>query len=448
MKELLVRFYQSLFFNLRLYIVTGVLIVLFIAAFFVPVLFQFTMIALLGLSVLVLLDFIQLYAPRHAVTAKRTMAERFSNGDQNMVHLGVKNKYGFTIRIEVLDELPFQFQQRNFVLHGMLRKNEEKEFTYQLRPLERGEYVFGATHVFVTGLFRLVKRRFTIDHPHAIKVYPSFLQMRQYELFSWNHKLNEIGVHRKRMLGHSLEFDHIKEYTIGDDVRTLNWKATARRGTLMINNFTEERSQQVYCVIDKGRTMKMPFNGLTLLDYAINSTLVFSNVALHKGDKAGLVTFTGKHTELLPASNKKIQLNKILDQLYHQTTEWMESDYERLGVQLRTSLSQRSLLILFTNFESASGMQRQLPYLRQLAKYHLLLVVFFENTELKKLNETKAPTLEAIYIQVIAQKFAHEKKQIVKELAQYGIMSLLTTPEQLTVDVVNKYLELKSRMVV
>ncbi len=114
-----------------------------------------------------------------------------------------------------------------------------------------------------------------------------------------------MGVHRKRVIGHSIEFDHIKEYTRGDDVRTLNWKATARRGTLIVNNFMEERSQQVYCVIDKGRTMKMPFDGLTLLDYAINATLVFSNVALGKGDKAGLVTFTGKQTEILAASSKK-----------------------------------------------------------------------------------------------------------------------------------------------
>ena len=131
---------------------------------------------------------------------------------------------------------------------------------------------------------------------------------------------------------------------------------------------------------------------------------------------------------------------------WFQTTQWTESDYERLGVHLRASLSQRSFLILFTNFESASALQRQLPYLRQLAKYHLLLVVFFENTEIKKLNERPAQEVEDIYIQVIARKFAHEKKQIVKELAQYGIMSLLTTPEQLTVDVVNRYLELKARM--
>lgn len=447
MKQL-VNLYRSLFFNLRLYLALGGIILLFIVAYFVPVLLQVAVIAVLVLAIFFLLDFIQLYLPGRAIRVTRSLAERFSNGDQNAVSLTVQNNYRFAAWIEITDELPYQFQQRDFLLKGFLQKGEERTFDYQLRPVERGEYAFGDTHVFVKGVFGLVKRCFTIEHPQTVKVYPSFVQLRQYELMSFKHHLNEIGVHRKRVLGHSMEFDHIKEYTVGDDVRTLNWKATARRGNLMVNNFTEERSQQVYCVIDKGRNMKMPFDGLALLDYAINSTLVFSNVALHKGDKAGLVTFSGQQTEILAASNKKIQLSKILDQLYHQTTQWMESDYERLGVQLRSALSQRSLLILYTNFESASGMQRQLPYLRQLAKYHLLLVVFFENTELKKLNERKAVEVEDIYIQVIAQKFAHEKKQIVRELAHHGIMSLLTTPEQLTVDVVNKYLELKSRMLV
>lgn len=443
---LLKKLYRSLFFHIRMYLALGAVIVLFIIAFFMPLFMMIGTLALMALAGLALMDFILLYLNRNALKGERQVAERFSNGDINLVSIRLRSNYRFRIKIEVLDEIPFQFQQRDFLLKGELKSQEEQVLHYQLRPVERGEYAFGSVHVFVQSPFGLVKRCFSFPQDQVVKVYPSFLQLRNYELFSIRHKLNEIGVHRKRVLGHSMEFDHIKEYTRGDDVRTLNWKATARRGNLMVNSFMEERSQQVYCVIDKGRTMKMPFDALTLLDYAINATLVFSNVALGKGDKAGLATFSGQQTEFLPASNKKVQLNKILDLLYAQTTQWMESDYERLGVHLRASLSQRSLLILFTNFESASALQRQLPYLRQLAKYHLLLVVFFENTEIKKLNERHAQEVEDIYIQVIAQKFAHEKKQIVKELAQYGIMSLLTTPEHLTVDVVNKYLELKARM--
>jgi uncharacterized protein (DUF58 family) len=194
--------------------------------------------------------------------------------------------------------------------------------------------------------------------------------------------------------------------------------------------------------------MKMPFDGLTLLDYAINATLVFSNVVLQKGDKAGLATIGAQQVDILPASNKKTHLNKILEMLYAQQTQWQESDYERLSISLRSALSQRSLLILFTNFESTTGMRRQLPYLRRLAKYHLVLVVFFENTALKQVTEQEATDVEGIYKQVIAQQFAYEKKLIARELSQYGIMSLLCTPQQLTIQVINKYLELKARMLI
>ncbi|WP_341842352.1 DUF58 domain-containing protein [Chitinophaga caseinilytica] len=441
------RFYQSLFFRNRLYLSLGVLVLVCITGFFIPAAFTA---ALIGFAVwvgLILLDLLMLYLPGKAIEAERTLAERFSNGDENPVHYTVRSKYGFPVRGEVMDELPFQFQRRDFTIPLKLEAGGETHVHFTLRPVERGEYAFGKLHVYTWSPFGLVCRRFSLDAAQTVKVYPSFIQLRNYELFSVKHKLNELGVHRRRVIGHSMEFDHIKEYIRGDDVRTLNWKATARRGNLMVNSYTEERSQLVYCVIDKGRNMKMPFGGLTLLDYAINATLVFSNVAMQKGDKSGLITFTGKQTEVLPASNKKVQLNKILDQLYAQSTDWMETDFERLGVHLRASLSQRSFLMLFTNFESLSGMQRQLPYLRQLAKYHMLLVVFFENTELKALNEKRMAETEDIYMQVIAQKFAHEKKQIVRELAQAGIMSLLTPPEHLTVNVVNKYLELKSRMV-
>lgn len=245
-----------------------------------------------------------------------------------------------------------------------------------------------------------------------------------------------------------MEFEQIREYVPGDDYRTLNWKATARKGSFMVNNFTDEKSQQLYCVIDKGRAMKMPFEGLSLLDYAINASLVLSNVALTKEDKAGLVTFSDKPGTFLAANKNATQMQLILEVLYNQKTRYLESDFEQLYVQLRRRVSQRSLVILFTNFESLGGMRRQLPYLRKIAQYHLLITVFFENTELQSLLNTPAKNLEEVYTKTIAEKFAFEKKVIAKELGQYGIISILTAPQQLTVQTVNKYLELKARQAI
>ncbi len=278
---------------------------------------------------------------------------------------------------------------------------------------------------------------------------PSFKALKQFDLLAMSQNLAESGNKRMRKLGHSLEFEQIKEYVIGDDLRSLNWKATARRGgELMVNNFTDEKSQQVYCLIDKGRVMKMPFDGMSLLDYAINATLVLSRVALVRQDKAGLLTFSDQIGTFLPAGRKSTQMSHILEILYNQQTRYQETDYEKLYAIVRTRITQRSLIVLFTNFESLTGLQRQLPYIRSIARQHLVLVVFFENTGLDQLRKKEAVTIEDVYTQTIAEKFAYEKRLIVKELQQHGIATILTAPENLTVETVNKYLEIKSRLAI
>jgi uncharacterized protein (DUF58 family) len=231
----------------------------------------------------------------------------------------------------------------------------------------------------------------------------------------------------------------------GDDYRTVNWKATARKGDLMSNAFTDERSQPVFCVINKGRAMKLPFEGMTLLDYSINASLALLNVALRKGDKAGLITFAQNVDTFLPADKKVTQLNKLLHALYQEETQFAEPDYEVLFAAIRNKITQRSLLVLFTNFESMESLDRQLPFLKKVAHYHLLLVVFFENTELKTLVEGAAKTIGDIYITTIAEKYRQEKRLMVKALQQQGILTVLTTPQQLTLNMLNKYLELKQR---
>lgn len=141
-------------------------------------------------------------------------------------------------------------------------------------------------------------------------------------------------------------------------------------------------------------------------------------------------------------------MNRIMDMLYNQQTGFMDSDFEKLQLTVRSQVHQRSLLVLFTNFESISSLDRQLPYIRQLAKQHLVLVIFFENTGLNELVQPNVDTMEGLYIKTIAEKFRQEKRQVLKELQRHGIMGLLTTPKQVTIHTINKYLELKSRQMI
>jgi uncharacterized protein (DUF58 family) len=445
--QAIIKFFSQAFYLGRMaYYVAAGAVVLYVFSYFIPVLYDAASIILILLGLSILVDSFLVFGKRYALRAERITSERWSNGDENRVILNFRNDYSFPITANVVDELPIQFQERNWHRQVKLDKTSEGHIVYTLKPVTRGEYSYGNINVFVKGPLQLITRRFVFPAAQKVKVYPSYIQMRRYHLLAVSNRLQEAGVKRVRRLGHSMEFEQIKEYVRGDDYRTLNWKATARKGGFMVNNYTDERSQQVYCLINKGRIMKMPFEGMTLLDYAINASLVLSNVALVRQDKAGIITFAENLDAFLQADKKPTQMNLVLETLYRQQTRFLEADFEKLYSVIRNRITHRSLLVLFTNFESMDSLQRELPSLKLIAQYHLLLVIFFENTELRQLTDTKAMSIEDIYIKTIAEKFSFEKRLMAKELHKNGILTILTSPQNLTVDTVNKYVELKNRL--
>ena len=433
-----------MFLTRRFYIALIVVILLLGSGYVLAPFFVIGQWILFFLFLVVSADVYSLYRIR-GIQAFRQCADRFSNGDENEVSIRVESSYTYPVSLEVIDEIPIVFQKRDVDFRTKLQANEGKTITYRLRPTRRGVYSFGYVRVFVTGRIGLVSRRYTCAEPLDIKVYPSYLMLHQYELLAMSDNLTELGIKRVRRVGHHTEFEQIKEYVKGDDYRTINWKASARRHELMVNVYQDERSQQIYNVIDKGRVMQQAFRGMTLLDYAINASLVLSYVAMRKEDKAGLVTFDEHFDTFVPASRQSGYMQTLLENLYSQQTTFGETDFSALCVHLNKHVNKRSFLVLYTNFASISSMNRQLAYLQQLNRQHRLLVVFFEDADLKAYIESPARDTEDYYRHVIAEKFAFEKRLIVSTLKQHGIYSLLTTPENLSIDVINKYLEMKSR---
>lgn len=438
-------FIRSLYLRPRLYMAMVAIVVCFCVSASVPVFFFASQSLLAGFAVIVLLDILLLYQRRTGVHGTRVPPDRLSNGDENEIRILIENNYPFSISLDVIDEIPHQFQRRDILFRTQVPASQSRSISYHLRPVERGEYSFGGVNVYAYTFLGLIARRYTFDAQKMVAVYPSFLQMRKYELLAFSNRLSDYGLKKIRRIGHSMEFEKIREYVKGDDYRTVNWKATARKNQLMVNQFQDEKSQHIYSVVDKGRLMKMPFAKMTLLDYAINASLVISNIALKKGDKPGLVTFSQKVNTLLPADSRGAQMHKIQEALYREKTNFLDSNFELLSATILKKVTQRSLILLYTNFESIQGMRRQLKYMRSLAANHLVVAIFFENTELRDFIEHPAGNTEEIYQKAIAEKFAFEKRQIVKELKMYGIHSVLTPPEQLTVNTINKYLELKAR---
>lgn len=439
------RFLKSLYIAPLFFILIIADIILFVISYPYPYLIQIASAGLIVCIALLLLDIFILYLSGKNIRAKRKVSPTLSLGDEYPVSIRIENNLALPVWLEIIDEAPFQLQLRDLKLYATADPGETVLVNYSIIPKERGIYQFGSIVLFVQSALRIVQRKIEIPSENSIAVFPSVLQMRQFELKVFN-KLNlSEGIKKVRRLGHSTEYEQIKNYVIGDDYRRINWKATSRKSELMVNQYEDEKAQQVYSIIDKSRSMQMPFENMTLLDYAINSSLVISNIALRKSDRTGLLTFSDKLGSRLPAERSPIQLKKILNLLYKQKTKFKEANYQLLYYGIRNLVKGRSLLFLYTNFESLYSMQRVLPLLRKINQQHLLVVIFFENTELRELTAIDAKSVKEIYQQTIARKLAHEKSMIVRELRKHAIQAILTTPQKLNIDTINKYLELKSR---
>jgi uncharacterized protein (DUF58 family) len=436
---------KTLYLNKRFYLAGGSVVALFIFGFaFVP-LYYAGLIALLILFALIATDIILLFRKNVSIRCHRNLPLMLSLSDENKIVLDLSNDSYLRLKIHIIEELPEQFQERKFWLKTILDANQRKTIEYNLRPVKRGEHFFGKTILFIRSELGLVERRVDCENSSMVPVYPSIIQMKNMELRAFSKISLFQGIRKLRRIGHSYEFEQIRSYVTGDDYRSINWKSTGKRGALMVNQYEDERAQQIYFILDKSRVMRSSFNELSLLDYAINSSLVMTNIALRKDDKVGLISFSTSIDTFIKAEKSSKQLRLILNKLYKEKENKLESNYELLYSSIRKTITARSLLVLFTNFESIYALDRVLPLLRKLSRFHLLVVVFFENTELTSYAKEDAKSLKDIYFKMVAEKFIDEKEQIIHQLNLYGIQSIRSSPEELSINVINKYLELKSR---
>ncbi|MCA5005864.1 DUF58 domain-containing protein [Sphingobacterium bovistauri] len=389
-------------------------------------------------------DLTILHLPKHQIIIQRKYPDKLSNGDENPFSIGLTSTFPFRVNARVLEEIPVELQQRNNEFNLELIPRKQHLVEYKLQPKKRGVYVFGKCNVLVSHL-GLFERKFVLDDNLEIPCYPSFIQMRKYQLLATTDRLVEMGVKRIRKIGSTMEFDHIREYVKGDEYKKMNWKASAKHKRLMVNQYQEEKSQPIYSFIDIGRVMRMPFNEMTLLDYAINSTLVLSNAAVLKQDRAGMLTFGKKiDNHIIPEKNNK-QMKLISDKLYGINTNFEESEFGNLYAFMRRHINKRSLIFLYSNFETLDSLNRQLSYLRMMAKSHIIVVVVFKNTELIQMAREEANSSIEIYNKIIAEKFVYEKGLIIQELNRNGLQTIYTAPEDLSIKSINKYLEIKAR---
>ncbi|WP_312187032.1 DUF58 domain-containing protein [Sphingobacterium sp.] len=437
------KFRQLFLTNQFFYSLLGVA-TLFTISFFIKGLFVVAWIVFwLWLAVLIF-DFIVLFAGKGRVEITRVYPEKLSNGDENPMKLTVNSFYPFATTVDILEEFPVQLQIRDKEFKTRLAANQITELSYFMRPTQRGIYQFGRC-IALVARFGFIKRRFITNQAQEIPCYPSYIQLRKYQLLATSNRLNELGIKRIRRIGSAMEFDHVREYVQGDDYRHMNWKASGKVKKLMVNQYEEEKSQPIYSFIDLGRAMRMPFNGLTLLDYAINAALVLSNATILKQDRAGLLTFSKDIHAFIAAEKRNNQMHKVSEALYQVSTNFEESEFGKLYTYANAHINKRSLIFLYTNFETLDSLRRQINYLSMLNRSHIIVVVVFKNVEIEDLAKSKPKKSIDIYNQIIAEKFIYEKQLIVQELIRNGFQTIYTAPENLTINSINKYLEIKAR---
>jgi uncharacterized protein (DUF58 family) len=439
------RFLSSIYLTHFFFLLFAIGVLLFAASFAIPALYFIAKVGMMCFFGITLLDVLLTFSSKQPLIYERHVQNRLNLGDINEVRLIVKNPIGQPVKFRMYEGFPVEMQERSRIFKGFVLPKQEAVFNYDFTPKERGEFYFRKPFFIISSLFNLVSRKLIIADEQEVKVYPSVLQMKKYELLVFQQQKTSSGIKKIRRLGNTSEFEQIKNYVQGDEVKTINWKATSRKNELMVNQYQEEKSQHIYCIIDKSRSMQVQFDSLSMLDYAINSTLVFSNIALRKGDKTGLITFSDKIGSQLPAERTGGQMRRILEELYNQKTHFLEPNYELLYNSLRRTVKTRSLLVLFTNFETEFAMRRALPMLRRINQKHVLVVVFFQNTDLQELAYEVPKSTRDIYQSAVAERMISMKGRIAQELKQNGIQTILTLPSDLSINTINKYLELKAK---
>ena len=431
----------------RFFVLTALTAFIAAVAYWLPALYPIAIIALIALIALSLIDAVLVFTTI-SVKAKRTMPQLFCLGSKNEVTIKVKSEKKRKVYLRIQDELPPEMCYHDAVFTTSLKQGETALYRYTLEPKERGRFSYGDIIAFARTPLQLIERKIRIatDRDH-IDVYPNFKHLDHVELAAISTTQYDGEKRQLRTIGQT-DFEHIRDYVAGDEYRHINWKATARTGRLQTNTYQEQRAQNVMCLIDKSRTMQRTFNNIALLDHAINSTLALSYCVLKHHDMAGTLTFDAKIDTMVPPSQKKNQLKLILRSLYDQRVTYSESDFSPLPTRLDKSLHSRSLVVLFTDFNTLNQMRRQLPYFKMIARKHCLLIVFFRDTEVEELANITPSNDKEYKQQALAENFILQQQTIAAELRQNGIYSVHTTVKDMPVNTVRTYLTMKQQGII
>ncbi len=398
------------------------------------------------LIVLALADYLLLPASE-TLEVERVAPERLSLATTNEIRLRVKNKAALPVELELresppegiandLPETPFSFGVAGGSRHAAV---------YHLTPGERGDFAFGDVYLRVRGRLGMVQRVVRMPLSQPIRVYPNLAEIAKFALMARKGRLQQAGIRAARLQGAGREFESLRDYLPDDELRRIDWKASARRGKLVARQYEVERSQNIILVIDAGRTMLAEIDGVQKIEYALNAALLLAYVATQTEDKVGLLVFSDRVQTYLPPKKGRGQVFAIMEALYNVKASLAEPDYAGAMAYLRARWRRRSLVVTFTDLWDADSSRGMIGELAGLQPLHLVAAVTLLDSKLLRAAEQSVPTPEAGYEKAVAMGVLEDRRKAMAMLSQRGVLVVDSPAEKVSADLINQYLRVKER---
>ncbi len=381
-------------------------------------------------------------------TLTRTHDNRLSLGADNTIALTLENRQQRPIPFQLRDEPPDAWVNAATVLDGTVSPRQSWDDSYTVHPLRRGNYSFGNLTLRWLGPLRLWQRQHSYDKTAPVRVYPNLLDVRKYDLFLRRNRLQEIGLRNSRQFGEGTEYERLRDYTPDDDFRRINWKATARRHKPITVEFQIERSQNVLVAIDTGRMMQSPVGNIAKLDYVINASLLLSYVATGMGDKMGLLTFADDVQQFVAPKQGRGQFYTLLEMLYAVDAQPVEPNFNKSLSYLRLKQRKRSLIVIFTDLSSGVNIDSLVANVSQLAKRSLPLVVTISDPDIVATSQHQPTDTLGVYQRAAATQLLEDRRLALDSLARRGVHTLDVPANQLSLAVIQRYLEIKRKSLI
>jgi uncharacterized protein (DUF58 family) len=417
--------------------------VLLMAAPVVPAVLVFALVVDVAFAMLLMADAF-LVRRGHDLTATRTHDEILSLGTPNLITVAVENPTPIGFQIALRDALPDSSECTDtYSAKGWLSAYGTFSLAYHVQPMQRGEHAFGGLTVRIKTALGLWVVQREVVAPAPVKVYPNIQQTKQQSLLMRKMRMRQMGLRALRLRGQGAEFESLRDYMPDDELRKVDWKASARRGAMVTREYDVERSQSIMLVLDLGRTMATHLDFMTKLDYAVNAGVLLTYAATQATDRVGVMAFAEDVLAFSPPAKGGAQMSRVLEQLYPLQPRQVESNYKAAFTFLARHQRKRSLIVLFTDLVDPDSSKRLMDNLTLLHPQHLVLCVALSDYELRTMLAGAPGSPTGMYQQAVAASVLEDRQLALAQLHQRGILTVDAAPSDLSVAVVNRYLGIK-----